>query len=313
MIGSEGAAAPVCPLLSKLIGENPSDRLCSLYIGDEKFGENSMEQNSVTQGSHRVVKPPAVAGLFYPSNADQLRRDVDAFLDEAPPREHLVPKALIAPHAGYVYSGSVAATIYRQLRLWETPIQRVVVFGPAHRVGFRGIAVHSADSFRTPLGDVPLERESIEALKLFPFVHELDQAFAEEHCLEVQLPFLQRLLSDFRLIPLLVGQCGYAEVEQLIEQLAALPETLIVISSDLSHFHDYNRAKQWDAGATQAIEALNAAGLEHEHACGRIPIGGLLGYAKRHGLKVVTLDLRNSGDTAGPKNRVVGYGAYAFI
>lgn len=264
-------------------------------------------------GNQITVKPAAVAGLFYPNSAKQLRQDVDAYLAESMPRKDLAPKALIAPHAGYVYSGPVAATAYRQLNLLDYPIERVVMLGPAHRVGFRGIAVHSADSFQTPLGTVPLDRESIESLTQLPFVNLVDPAFAQEHCLEVQLPFLQRVLDDFRLVPMLVGQSSYEQVEQVLEQFSADGDTLIVISSDLSHHHTYEQAKEMDAEAGKAIEALDPERLQYEHACGRVPVGGLLKYAKRHGLKAVTLDQRNSGDTAGPRDKVVGYGAYVFI
>ncbi|MBU0499089.1 MAG: AmmeMemoRadiSam system protein B [Gammaproteobacteria bacterium] len=270
-----------------------------------------------TEYSSRVkgiaVKRPAVAGLFYPAEPDQLRRDVDAFLTEAPPRAGLMPRAMIVPHAGYVYSGSIAGSAYRQLSLLDHPVERVVMLGPAHRVPVLGIAVHGADYFRTPLGDVPLDRALLDGLLNLPFVHSMDPAFTQEHCLEVQLPFLQEVLGDFSLAPMLVGQCGYREVDQVLERIGAGPETLILISSDLSHYHPYEEARRMDAGASRAIEALEPEALQYDHACGRIPIGGLLLFARRHRLRAVTLDQRNSGDTAGPRNQVVGYGAYVFV
>jgi hypothetical protein len=278
-----------------------------------QVGAEIMLAGSVMQQAAIRVKMPAVAGLFYPEDREALRQEVDDLLAEGPERPGILPRALIAPHAGYIYSGSVAAAIYRQLRPLAERLRRVVLLGPAHRVGFSGIAIPGDGFFRTPLGDVPLERAALQRLLQLPFVMELERAFSQEHCLEVQLPFLQRLLPHFELIPLLVGQASYQQVQQVIEQLAGGPETLIVISSDLSHFHPYQEAQRLDAQTTAAIEQLDAAGLDHEHACGRIPVGGLLQYARHKGLSVVTLDQRNSGDTAGSKERVVGYGAYAFI
>lgn len=260
-----------------------------------------------------TIKRPAVAGMFYPAEAGALRRDVRAYLAEAPPRVGVKPRALIAPHAGYVYSGPIAGSAYRQLSQLDHPVERVVMLGPTHRVPVAGIAIPSADSFRTPLGDVPLDRALLEGLADLPFVQTLDLAFAQEHCLEVQLPFLQEMLSEFRLAPLLVGRCGFAEVDVVLERLAGDPNTLVVISSDLSHYHPYEEARRMDAFATRAIEALEPQGLQYDHACGRTPVGGLLLWAKRHGLRAVTLDQRNSGDTAGPRSQVVGYGAYAFV
>ncbi|OGT89002.1 MAG: AmmeMemoRadiSam system protein B [Gammaproteobacteria bacterium RIFOXYA12_FULL_61_12] len=272
-----------------------------------------MNRQFSSRESPILIKPPAVAGLFYPAQADQLRRDVDAYLAEAPPRAGLIPRAMIVPHAGYVYSGPIAGSAYRQLSRLDHPVERVVMLGPAHRVPVLGIAIHSADYFRTPLGDVPLDQGLLDSLLDFPFVHAMDHAFTQEHCLEVQLPFLQQVLGDFSLAPLLVGQCGYREVDQVLERIGGGTETLILISSDLSHYHPYEEARRMDADASRAIEALDPEGLQYEHACGCIPIGGLLLYARRHGFKALTLDRRNSGDTAGPRNQVVGYGAYVFV
>lgn len=272
-----------------------------------------MSISSPDSGNEYLVKPPAVAGLFYPDSAQQLRQDVAGYLAESEPREDIAPQALIAPHAGYIYSGPVAASAYRQLKLLDHPVERVVMLGPAHRVGFQGIAMHSADYFETPLGRVSLDREAVKLLTHFPFVNVVDSAFAQEHSLEVQLPFLQQILGPFKLVPMLVGQSSYQQVDQVLEHISAGANDLIVISTDLSHYHHYEQAKEMDIEAGRAIEALEPDRLQFEHACGRIPVGGLLLYAKRHGLKAITLDQRNSGDTAGSHDQVVGYGAYAFV
>lgn len=255
------------------------------------------------------TRPPAVAGTFYPADRRQLQAMIRAFLSEKTD-EGRQPKAIIAPHAGYVYSGSIAASAYRRLRPGRHRIRRVVLAGPSHRVGFKGIAVPSATAFSTPLGDVPLDRDAIASLSEFPFVQVLDPAHAAEHSLEVQLPFLQEVLEVFSLVPLVVGDADPAEVAQVLERVWGGDETVIVISSDLSHYHDYATAQRMDRKTSQAIEALRPAALDYEDACGRLPVSGLLLAAKQHGLTAKTIDLRNSGDTAGPKDRVVGYGAY---
>jgi AmmeMemoRadiSam system protein B len=262
-------------------------------------------------GEH--IKPPAVAGMFYPDDRLQLQQDLDRYLAGVTAAPSRLPRALIVPHAGYVYSAQVAASAYGLLQGSDARIDRVLLLGPAHRVGFRGIAVHGADYFRTPLGDVRLDRQGEAQLRGLPFVHLLDQAFAQEHSLEVQLPFLQRLLPDFSLLPLLIGQSDYQQVAQVLNLFVTAPNTLILISSDLSHFHGYAEAQRMDEQANRAILALDGDALTHDHACGRIGIGGLLLIARQQGWTVEKLDLRNSGDTAGPKDRVVGYGAYAFF
>ncbi|ROR32894.1 AmmeMemoRadiSam system protein B [Inmirania thermothiophila] len=258
-----------------------------------------------------TVRPPAVAGLFYPEQREELARTVDALLAGAqaagPP-----PKAIVAPHAGYVYSGPVAATAYAALRPLAGRIERVVLLGPSHRVPFDGLAAPSTDYFRTPLGDVPVDREAIESIRDLPQVCILDEAHALEHSLEVHLPFLQRVLGGFRLVPLVVGDAAPEEVAEVIERLWGGDETLIVVSSDLSHYHDYHTARRMDAATSMAVEALAPERIGYEQACGRHPLQGLLVAARRRGLQARTLDLRNSGDTAGPRDRVVGYGAYAF-
>jgi len=260
----------------------------------------------------RKVRPPAVAGLFYPADADQLQAQVRQYMAEAKPLHVVAPKALIAPHAGYIYSGPIAATAYAQLRDVRDLITRVVLLAPAHRMAFSGLALSSATLFRTPLGDIEVDQAALRSIEELPQVHPLDAAFENEHSIEVQLPFLQQALSSFRIVPLLVGDATAVQVQQVLERLWGDEETLVVISSDLSHYLDYQQARKMDREATQAIEDLEPGRLSYHHACGRVPVSGLLLAARQHHLKVTTLDLRNSGDTAGSRDRVVGYGAYAF-
>ena len=259
------------------------------------------------------VRPPAVAGMFYPADPGQLKFTVDSFLERQPPRCRDIPKAIIAPHAGYVYSGPVAASAYACLRPARGRIERVVLLGPAHRVAFSGLAVPSVDYFETPLGLVPVDKAAVERIATLPQVRVLDEAHAFEHSLEVQLPFLQEALGEgFEIVPLVVGDASPQEVAEVIEALWGGPETLIVVSSDLSHYYDYDTARKLDTITSKAIEALDPTAIHFEQACGRTPVAGLLLAARHHGLQAETLDLRNSGDTAGDKSRVVGYGAYVF-
>lgn len=257
------------------------------------------------------IRQPAVASHFYPDDPRELARQVDDLLERAEARSD-APKALIVPHAGYIYSGPVAATAYAALKGSASRIRRVLLLGPAHRVALRGLATSSADAFATPLGSIPLDRAAIDLALQLPQVREMDEAHRMEHSLEVQLPFLQRLLSDFTLAPFVVGDADAETVSAVLELLWGGPETLVVISSDLSHYLDYDRARAIDATTSAAIEALAPGDIGREQACGRNPINGLLNAARKHGLKAETLDLRNSGDTAGPRNQVVGYGAYVF-
>lgn len=256
------------------------------------------------------VRHPAVAGMFYPDDPKALRAMVEDYLaqastDEAPPR------AMIAPHAGFIYSGPIAASVYARLRNAPQPIERVVLLGPAHRVGFYGLALSSAQYFETPLGRVALDREAIDELVGLPEVFVYDQAHEQEHSLEVHLPFLQVTLGDFKLVPIVVGSATEEEVARVIESLWE-PGTLVVVSSDLSHYLDYDSAREIDGRTTRAIESLDGAKIGHDNACGFIPVRGLLTVARRLGLSAATVDLRNSGDTAGPREQVVGYGAYVF-
>lgn len=273
--------------------------------------------------SDSSIQGPTVAGLFYPADPHVLAQDLDAMLDAAQPQDppeplaSARPRALIVPHAGYIYSGPVAATAYALLKPIASQIRRVLLLGPAHRLAFSGIAWSSARAFRTPLGDVPQDKAWLKALGTLPFAHNLNQAFAKEHCLEVQLPFLQRLLNNFSLLPILVGQANPDQVAQTIALALEDPDALIIVTTDLSHYHSYDQAKALDAATNTQILGLNHQALGQDHACGRLPVSGLLITAKAQGWRPRLLDLRNSGDTLDPsrggsKDSVVGYGAYAF-
>lgn len=257
------------------------------------------------------VRPAAVAGYFYPSHARQLRAAVLEYMARARAAGP-VPKALIAPHAGYQYSGPVAGSAYALIAPRRDVIERVVLIGPSHRVGFAGMALPDASAFATPLGEVALDRAAIDRIRPLPQVIVSNHLHRQEHSLEVQLPFLQQTLGPFSLVPLVTGESVASEVGAVIEALWGGPETLIIVSSDLSHYHDYATASRLDAATSTAIEALRDEDIADDHACGAVAIRGLLWVARRRGLHARTLDLRNSGDTAGPKDSVVGYGAYAF-
>lgn len=257
------------------------------------------------------IKQPAVAGTFYPSDADELRQKVQECLSHGL-QVASVPKAIIAPHAGYQFSGQIAGSAYAVMQHVKDRIKRVVLLGPSHYVGFNGFAIPSYTHFATPLGNVPVDRLGVGKVSCLLEVQELDQAFEKEHSLEVQLPFLQELFTDFTIVPVLVGQAEPQAVASVIAQMWGGPETLIVISSDLSHYHDYNTAWKMDLQTTRAIELAQFETITNEQACGRIPIKGMLSLAREIGLTVRAIDVRNSGDTYGKKERVVGYGAYHF-
>ena len=259
------------------------------------------------------VRPPAVAGLFYPAAAAELRRDVAALLAAAGPaaRAKPVPKAIIAPHAGYLYSGPTAAAAYARLVPARDLIKRVVLLGPVHRVPVRGLALPAASMLATPLGNIMVDARAHAALSLLPQVSINAAAHAQEHSLEVHLPFLQTVLAGFTVVPLAVGDASAEEVAQVIDTLWGGPETLIIVSSDLSHYLNYTEAQSLDRNTAQAILDLRSD-ISHEQACGGTPVNGLALAAGRHHLKADLIDLRNSGDTAGDRQRVVGYGAFAF-
>lgn len=256
-----------------------------------------------------TLRPAAVAGFFYPDDPIRLQSAISRYLGAATPCAYPA-QALIVPHAGYVYSAPTAACGYISLQQHPRPISQVVLLGPAHYVPFVGIAASHADYFVTPLGKIAVNQAAIAELQQHHGVHYRDLAHQQEHSLEVQLPFLQMLLTDFKLIPLVVGEAHPQQVFNILKHFYPQPETLIIVSSDLSHYHPYAVAKALDLTTCQAIEALQPEKISREQACGRIPIQGLLQLAQHQQLTVHTLDYRNSGDTAGSPERVVGYGAY---
>jgi MEMO1 family protein len=266
------------------------------------------------------VRPAAVAGLFYPDDPDELASTVDGLLaaaehaPEGPP-----PRAIVVPHAGYAYSGPIAATAYRRLLPHRELLRRVVLLGPAHRSAFRGLVAPRADGFATPLGEVPVDRRGRDRIADLTSVTVDDGPHAEEHSLEVQLPFLQRVLGDdWSVLPLVVGQASAREVADVLEVFWEDPPpserddgTVIVVSTDLSHYHRHATAQQIDRDTAAAIVARDVEALGAAEACGAFPLRGLLELARRHDLHLDLLDLRTSGDTAGDTSRVVGYGAFA--
>jgi AmmeMemoRadiSam system protein B len=258
------------------------------------------------------TRPPAVAGLFYPGDPDLLRAQVlDLLADFAAPTKNM-PKALVAPHAGYAYSGRVAAAAFATLRDSAQAITRVVLIGPAHYVHVRGIAAPTVDAFETPLGRVAIDLEALRKIADLPFVIRADAPHGPEHALEVELPFLQTVLASFQVVPLVVGDAAPQDVADVLRQLWGGPETLIVVSSDLSHYHSYETAQRQDLATAAAIERGDWASLGPNQACGCLPVAGLIVEAQRRGLKARRLSLCNSGDTAGSRDRVVGYGAWMF-
>ncbi len=258
------------------------------------------------------LRPAAVAGMFYPDSPSELGRDVSAMLVEIPGWIDTAPKAIIAPHAGYIYSGPIAARAFATLAGLRNTIHRVVLLGPTHRVAVRGLALPTSDAFATPLGTVPVDRKAADSISDMPQVVVSDPAHAQEHSLEVEIPFLQVVLGDFSLVPLAVGDTSPEAVAEVLECLWGDDETLIVVSSDLSHYLPYEDARQIDAKTARQILALNPT-INHYQACGATPVNGLLLAARQRGLLSRQLDLRNSGDTAGDRSRVVGYGAFAFF
>ncbi|MAN80589.1 MAG: extradiol dioxygenase [Rhodospirillaceae bacterium] len=260
-----------------------------------------------------AIRPAAVAGSFYPDRP----QDLDALLarcwDDAKITVGPVPKAIVAPHAGYIYSGAVAASAYARITPAHGRITRVILLGPCHRVAVNGLALSGADAFDTPLGPVEIDKAAAALIADLPQVQVFDATHAQEHSLEVHLPFLMRVLDEFKVLPLVVGQATADQVAEVLEILWGGPETLIVVSSDLSHYLDYDSAQAIDRRTCRAIEALAPEQISTHGACGRFSLGGLLKLAKAKGMTVETVDLRNSGDTAGPRDRVVGYGSWLFM
>ncbi|MCB2108208.1 MAG: AmmeMemoRadiSam system protein B [Rhodobacteraceae bacterium] len=268
------------------------------------------------RGAESRIRPPAVAGLFYPDAPAQLQQTVASLFAAARNDEKVAsrpaPKAVIVPHAGYVYSGQLAARAFALFAPDASRITRIVLLGPAHRVALRGLAVPSVSAFATPLGKIDIDRDAVARLADLPFVHVSDKAHAEEHSLEVQLPLLQNVLPNFSLVPIVVGDADPAEVASVIDMLWGDGETRFVVSSDLSHFLNDRAARAMDEETASAIERFDESALTYNHACGRGPISGLLSVARTKKLTVKRLGLCNSSDTAGSKDRVVGYGAWAF-
>ena len=260
-----------------------------------------------------ALRPAAVSGAFYPADPRVLSADVGEMLDAVAVFEPRLgfPKAVVAPHAGYIYSGPVAAYAYDALTSARGIVKRVVLLGPVHRVPVRGLALPDAEAFETPLGRIALDPGARSALADLPQVVVSARAHAFEHSLEVQLPFLQRVLGDFTLIPLAVGDASVGEVSQVIERLWGGPETLIVVSTDMSHYHPYRDALQIDGETLTRIEGF-ASDIRHEQACGATPLNGLLALAKSRGMTIRRLMACNSGDTAGGRDQVVGYSAFAL-
>jgi hypothetical protein len=260
-----------------------------------------------------AVRPAAVAGMFYPGEARALAAELDDLLGSV---EHSAPrlgypKALVVPHAGYLYSGGVAARAYDELAAARGSVRRVVLLGPTHRVAVRGLAVPSAQAFATPLGQVRIDREAIAGVRDLPQVVLSDAAHALEHSLEVQLPFLQEVLGDFALVPFAVGAASVGEVAQVLERLWGGPETLVVVSTDMSHYHAYEQARAIDGATIERIAGF-ATDIDHEEACGATPLNGLLHFSRQKKLSLKLLSACNSGDTAGGKDRVVGYSSFGL-
>lgn len=276
----------------------------------------------INQNNAKNIRPPAVASMFYPVGAAELRKAVQNYLSNAGTEEDVSQlkkeefaelRTLIVPHAGYIYSGKIAASAYRLLEQNKNQFKRVLLLGPAHRVLLEGAAFPEMVAFETPLGEITLDKELIEKiLAEFSWISVSDKAHAEEHCLEVQLPFLQETLGEFKLLPLVVGDAKTELLAALIQQFSKDHETLIVISTDLSHFHDYETAQEIDGRTANAIELLEQNRISTEDACGAYPLRGALLAASQNQWKVHRLGLCNSGDTAGERGRVVGYGAWAM-
>jgi AmmeMemoRadiSam system protein B len=265
----------------------------------------------MTTMTHASIRPPAVSDAFYPGDPAQLGRTLDGFLDGDPAADTREVRALVVPHAGYVFSGALAGRAYRRLAAQAARIRRVVLLGPCHRVWVPGMALPAADAFATPLGDITVEDSLRRALAAERGVEICDEAHEQEHALEVQLPFLQRLLADFTVLPVIVGGAETDAVASLVERCLDDPETLVVVSTDLSHFHGEPDARQRDARTARRVEALRDD-LSGEDACGAAPLNGLLRAARRRGMGIERVGLTNSAAAGGPATRVVGYGAWAL-
>jgi AmmeMemoRadiSam system protein B len=265
----------------------------------------------MNRGQIMSTRAAAVAGYFYEADAGRLQHLVNELLSAESAVPEALPEALIVPHAGYIYSGSTAAYAFRCLLADPDQVKRVLLIGPAHRVYVDGMAIPSVDYFATPLGEVPLDRTGLEQISRLPGVQISDEAHREEHSLEVQLPFLQTVLNDFSLIPVVVGGAGAEQVAGVIDALAADPHTLVVVSSDMSHFLSYQDARRVDANTCEHILHKSTT-LKGDEACGARAINGLMASTRFQAMEVSLLHACNSGDTAGQPNRVVGYAAFAL-
>ena len=296
-------AAPPQALLRSLGFDTPT------VLGQLVLSKRAAPMQDFRTDKHRI-RPAAVAGAFYPENPARLRGLVEELLKHNSAAVDRPPKALIIPHAGYIYSGPIAASAFSVL---PAGTRRVVVVGPSHHFNFAGLAITRAAAFRTPLGTVPVDAVALDRIASGPRVQPIEEAHRVEHSLEVMLPFLQMTLKEFTLVPIVSGNVSDQEMGEALELLWDRPDTRFIISSDLSHYYTYEEARQLDSKTAQAIERLRAKDIHADSACGCVPIRGLIWCAQRYKLKALTLDLRNSGDTAGPRDRVVGYGAFAFM
>ena len=266
----------------------------------------------MTQLHPNSCRPPSVEGRFYTANAHQLAGEVAHYLSAGQGEPGVFPKAIIAPHAGYPYSGPIAGSAFKPWQQPKAPIQQVILIGPSHYASFAGLALSQHGIWRTPLGDVPVAAATVEKIRHLPGVQFYEDAHLPEHSLEVELPFLQKTLANFTVVPILTGDVSDDDVAELIGTLWDEPATVFVISSDLSHYYDYSTACRMDRATADAVEELQPAKIHPPQACGRVAIQGLLQVAEDKKCLPDTVDLRNSGDTAGDKSRVVGYGAFAF-
>ena len=258
------------------------------------------------------VRPAAVAGAFYPETEIELRECVAKLLKNTGEKSLQNCRAIIVPHAGYIYSGQTAAQAFAAAQLAVNNVTRIVIIGPAHFVGIQGIVAPSFTAFHSPLGDISVDRNCINSLVDEKLIEVDDRPHIPEHSLEVELPFLQFISSNCVIVPLLVGPEGSDALVRVLSRIVN-EQTLVVVSTDLSHYHDYSTAQQMDEHTANAIEKMESKSINPSHACGCYALRGFLTYAKKLKLKIKRLDLRNSGDTGGEKYRVVGYGAWVVI
>jgi len=258
----------------------------------------------------QTVRPAAVAGMFYSGDEQELAQQINSYLQTESRTEK--PIAIVSPHAGYVYSGATAGKAWKQAANRAEELKRIALLGPSHRVAFRGIATSPASYWQTPLGNIELDNQAAQHIENLPFVGSSEQAHAQEHSLEVQVPFIQTLFPQAKLLPLVVGDATPKQVQEVLELFWGKEDTLIAVSSDLSHYHDYRTSQLIDSETSKAIESCNTAAIGPEQACGCRPLNGLLKLVEKDGRQVATLALCNSGDTAGDKQKVVGYGAYSI-